>query len=485
MAGLLTYAELATALKLRDKADEFVGVAGEQGWTDGGIILALILLNLGGGNHVEDMSRLGQDPGFAEIMRHLMIVGLTHGQRRRYKRRFHKGGEHPVPSTSAVGRYLEGFADSQTEQKRVPGRAVVPTPSKGLVGLKRLNGKLAEAMARRCSISTATLDQDATLIATEKKDAKFCYKHFRAYQPMNVWWDELRMMLHTEFRDGNVPAAYQNLNVLRDALEMLPASVKQVRFRADTAGYDIALLRFLAEGRSKRFGVIEFAIGVDITKTFRRAARQVKESDWQTLLSSKSNGDEYDTGQQWAEVCFVPNNLATKKDGPAYRFIAIREPLRQLELPGLEQKDLPFPTAEFTGKRYKLFGMVTNRELPGGDLIRWHRQRCGRSEHVHAVLKSDLAGGCLPSGKFGANAAWWSIAVLAHNLDTALRQLVLGKNWLGRRMKAMRFLLINVAALVVWRSRRIFFRFTGGSSALDLIRSTRLHIANLATGPPG
>jgi hypothetical protein len=31
------------------------------------------------------------------------------------------------------------------------------------------------------------------------------------------------------------------------------------------------------------------------------------------------------------------------------------------------------------------------------------------SEQVHLVMKEDLAGGKLPSGKFGVNAAWWQI----------------------------------------------------------------------------
>jgi hypothetical protein len=33
------------------------------------------------------------------------------------------------------------------------------------------------------------------------------------------------------------------------------------------------------------------------------------------------------------------------------------------------------------------------------------------------VLKTDLAGGQLPSAQFGANAAWWALAVMAHNLN--------------------------------------------------------------------
>jgi len=154
--------------------------------------------------------------------------------------------------------------------------------------------------------------------------------------------------------------------------------------------------------------VIELAVGADVTAELKEAVACVPERDWKPLYR-KVEGEQADTGQQWAEVCFVPNGSARKKNGPAYRFLAIREPLAQRDLPGIEQeqKDLPFPTMELGGLRHKLFGVVTNRELPGDELIWWHRQRCGKSEEVHAVMKDDLAGGRMPSHRFGANAAWW------------------------------------------------------------------------------
>ncbi len=77
---------------------------------------------------------------------------------------------------------------------------------------------------------------------------------------------------------------------------------------------------------------------------------------------------------------------------------------------------LSVPVMEMSGRGwYKVTALVTNRALPGDKLIGWYRQRCGKGEEVHGVLKEDLAGGRLPSGLFGANAAWWAIAVLAFN----------------------------------------------------------------------
>ena len=133
--------------------------------------------------------------------------------------------------------------------------------------------------------------------------------------------------------------------------------------------------------------------------------------------------------------------------------------------------------------RYKLFGLVTNRTLPGDDLIRWQRERCGKSEEPHAVMKDDLAGGRLPSGLFGANAAWWAITALAHNLNAMMKSLVLGGDWAARRMKAMRFHLIALPGRVVRHARRLIVRLSAG--ALDLIRDARAAILSLQPAPSG
>jgi hypothetical protein len=41
--------------------------------------------------------------------------------------------------------------------------------------------------------------------------------------------------------------------------------MEKVFVRSDTAGYQKDLQRYCAEGKSERFGVIEFAIGADVT----------------------------------------------------------------------------------------------------------------------------------------------------------------------------------------------------------------------------
>ena len=283
-------------------------------------------------------------------------------------------------------------------------------------GLCKVNADLVGFVQSRSPQREATLDMDACLVETHKQEALHSYKRYRAYQPLTTYWAEADQIVHSEFRDGNVPAGHQQLRVLIEALEHLPAGVESVMLRSDTAGYQQALLRYCAEGRDERFGVIEFAVGVDVTAEFRRAVSEVAEQDWQTLYR-KVGEHRVDTGQQWAEVNFVPKWIGHSKNSPEYRFIATRERLIEQPLPGMgEQMELPFPAMELSNRGwYKVFGVVTNRSIAADELIWWSRQRCGKGEEVHGVLKSDLAGGRLPSGLFGANAAWWAIAVLAFN----------------------------------------------------------------------
>ena len=100
-------------------------------------------------------------------------------------------------------------------------------------------------------------------------------------------------------------------------------------------------------------------------------------------------------------------------------------------------------------------------------------------------MKEDLAGGKLPSGKFGVNAAWWWIMVLALNLNQAMKQLVLGQSWRARRLKAIRFALINLPARVMEQARQLIVRVGKNHPSFDWLVEIRARIANLVSAPSG
>jgi hypothetical protein len=486
--GLPVYLDLAQAAGLGAAIRRHLQVRGEgcQGWSDHQIVMALILLNLAGGDCVADVDRLEADAGLCRVMRRIEHHGLPRRQRREQERRWRKNRDRTFPSASPVFRYLAAFHDPKQEGQRPGGTAFIPAPNEHLRALGRVNRDFVAFVQSRSAQSRATLDMDATLVGSGKQQALWCYESYQAYQPFNVFWAEQELVLHSEFRDGNVPAGHQQLRLLQESLDHLPEGVETVCVRSDTAGYQQELLRYCAEAKSERFGVIEFAIGADVTESFRQAVRDVEQDQWFAVLRTEADGRTQPTGQQWAEVCYVPNWAGHSKKGSDYRFLAIREPLRQqLSLPGHEAPaGEPESIATPSGEGYKIRGIVTNRSGDGNDVIQWYRQRCGKSEEVHAVMKGDLAGGKLPSGDFGENAAWWGIMILALNLNAAMKRLVLPSSWRRKRLKALRFGLIHVAGQVRERARQLEILLSPGQSALALLKQVRERIAQLARGAP-
>jgi len=476
--GLLPYVDLACVLGVLGAIDERVGVCGNQGWMDRQYILALMLLNLAGGECVEDIGLLEADAGLCRIVRQAERWALPRGQRRQLNKRFRKERSRTFPSPTRLYEYLNAFHDPDQDEQRTHGQAFIPAKGPHLEGLEQVNRALMASVQRYAPTKEATLDTDATIQETHKRQALYCYKGYRAYQPLSVRWAETGLMVRSEFRDGNVPAGYDLLRVLKEALEALPEGIERVRVRSDTAGYQHDVLRFMATGDEGQRQVIEFTVSCDVTPQFRQAVTEVPECGWRPVV--RRDGVRH----EWAEVVYVPNKIAYSKRDPTYRYLAIRERLEQGVLEGMEpeagQLPLPFATVVLEGRAYRLSGIVTNRDEGGEELIHWHWGRCGKSEEAHAIMKGDLAGGQLPSGRFGANAAWWGIVVLAYNLHMAMQMLALPAPLTQKRMKALRFALIALPARLVQRGRQLFVRIKGDHPALGWLWQMRRKISALA-----
>jgi hypothetical protein len=501
LAGLPLFMDLAVVSGMIDSMKTHLTLRTDtSGWTDDEVVLSLVLLNLAGGDCVDDIKKLESDRGFRKVMRKIATYGMSKKEKKAYKKRWRTEKKGGVPSPSAIFRYLNEYHDENQEKLRPKQGAFIPKPTENLRGLCLVNRSLIEAAQRRSPQSVATIDMDATLVASHKEETLYCYKGFKAYQPLNSYWYEQGLTVHSEFRDGNVPAGYEQLRVFKETLRQLPEGVEEVFLRSDTAGYQINLLKYCAEGKDERFGEIKFAIGVDVVPAFKQATLEVSDGDWHRLYRSEEekseasdNADNTEAIREWAEVCYVPNSLGSKKDGPTYRFLAIRERIPQLALPGTQasstQLQLPFATITFPDKpcSYKLFGLVTNyteKEKKGDEVIRWNRQRCGKSEGAHTEMKHDLAGGRLPSHRFGANAAWWAIMILALNLSVIMKRQILPRGWARKRMKAIRYALINLPGRVMNGSREFSIRLCENQPSLQLLLNARETIYANAHSPP-
>src|SRR5512140_65519 len=97
-AGLLAYLDLACLLGVMEAVDTHVGISGSQGWLDRQHVLALVLLNLAGGEGMDDIRLLEADAGLCRIVTEAERYRLPRGERRAWERRFRRGRVRTFPS---------------------------------------------------------------------------------------------------------------------------------------------------------------------------------------------------------------------------------------------------------------------------------------------------------------------------------------------------------------------------------------------------
>jgi len=486
--GMMPYFDLIGLLKIPQIVDNFMGTGGEQGWMDRQHVLTGIILNLAGGDCVDDILKLENDKGLCAIMKELECAGLSRIEKKLFDKRFRKGRTHTFSSATAIRNWLCDFHNVEEEGKRLAKTAFIPSPNKKLSALIKVNEQVVKnalslyKSTKLPPLTCGTVDLDATFTETQKSNASYCYKGFKAYQGLTAYWAETGLALLSEFRDGNVPPAYNNLEVVRQSFDLLTSmGINDLWFRSDSAAYQHDILQMLDSGDNNRWSRVKFAVPCKIVKEFREAALKVEESDWEAVKNKKG-----ELMYEWANVAYAPYELALSK--AVYRYIAIRTPKKQGVLPGTDEvafdQDTDNRDIILNNRTYRLSGITTNIEESDGksdaEIIEWNYKRCGKGEEVHAIMKNDLAGGQLPSELFGSNAAWWGIMLLAFNVHAVMRMLVLPGPLKPKRFKALRFMLLQTPARVVEHGRQLYIRLARDNPVAELLKGMRQAIASLS-----
>jgi hypothetical protein len=243
--------------------------------------------------------------------------------------------------------------------------------------------------------------------------------------------------------------------VLEQAVAHVPQGVERRALRADSALDETEVLRW-CEAQE-----IAYAISADMSDQLRAEIIHLPEATWQV------EREEPEEIRAWAEVAYVPSDGDHRKDRPCVRrYLAVRIQKRQGHL-----------VADGSSVRY--VAVVTHRTDDGLTILPWHREKAGTVEHTHHVLKNERAAAALPSGKFGATAAWFRLNVLTYNLLTALKRLTLPGDLRTARPKRLRFLLFNTVGKVVAHARRTLLRLSAALPHALLVR-VRRRITRLA-----
>ena len=374
--------------------------------------------------------------------------------------------EHDLPSPQCTRDFFNTFHAGKPEDLPAilwSGEAsVVYEETPRLQALSAINKTIIDHVQSRAVETDATIDLDAVILECDRAEAERTYEGMKGYQPVVAVWAEQDLILSDEYRDGNVPARSGNLRVTKKSMEQLPSWVSRKYFRADSACYEEEVLQYLEREEDR----VEYAISAVMSPSLRREITQLPETAWMT------EKDEGTALRQWAEVTYVGDagGYASKTDAcPARRYLAIRIIKKQGMLFG-------------DGTDRKHFAIVTNREGNGLEIIQWHRKKAGTIEHVHDVIGNELAGGVIPSNRFGAKAAWFRANTILYNLLSAMRRLALPEEFAKAKPKRLRFKLFNTVGRVVRHAREFVLRLTEDAIQAVYDRTRiRIHTFKLAT----
>ena len=201
----------------------------DRGFTAGQQVESLVLLHAAGGDCMQDIESLRQDSGVTKML------------------------GYAVPSQRCVADFLEAFHDPlKVGQARAQALgqerlSFIPEETDALLGLglAARGVVLAAAGLSGQPQTRATVDQDATIIESHKREAQWTYEGTRGYQPMVAVWAETGLVLADEFRDGNVPALSSPVTCAQAAFAALPGTVTGYYFRGDSACHESGLLNWL------------------------------------------------------------------------------------------------------------------------------------------------------------------------------------------------------------------------------------------------
>ena len=292
----------------------------------------------------------------------------------------------------------------------------------------------ARAWAAGAAPARVIVDFDATPIEvhSEKEHAAGHYKGGFGFNPLIATCG--REILAGVLRPGNAGAnnAEDHLALLDLALEQLPQSALdgEILARSDSAGASHDLADACRECE------IRFSFGYPLTEPVREALIALPEPAWQPAVDQ--DGQPRDGA--WVTDLTGQVNLPDWPNGT--RLICRRErphPGAQLSFTDLD------------GHRFQCF--ITDQTDPDiAALEALHRQHAVVEDRVKTLKATGASH--LPFHSFDANAAWFELALCAHDVIVWTQLLCLGREHRMSEPKRLRYRILHVAGHLTRHARR-------------------------------
>jgi len=354
-AGLLLPATLAEHLGLKDLLDRHVDLGEAPGSAHPGHkAMTLIHSALAGGDCIDDAAGLA-------AAGNEVILG------------------HELRAPSTLGTFLRSFTFGHARQLDEVSRELL---------------RRAWAAGAGSGEAPFVIDIDSTICETyglhKEGGSRFTYTHVRGYHPLLALAAPSGEVLHSRLRGGPSHTGRGAASFLTECFARVrqAGATGPITVRADSGFYTRHVT-----GACERAGAA-YSITVKMRPNLHRVIAAIPEEDWVPI-------PYFLEGAAVAEATFAP--FAGKTKHPKSVRLIVR---RVRPTPGSQ-------LALFCEFSYHAF--ITNREGEMLDLEADHR-RHAECENAIRDLKYGVGLNHLPSGRFGANAAWLALNVMAHNL---------------------------------------------------------------------
>jgi hypothetical protein len=218
--------------------------------------------------------------------------------------------------------------------------------------------------------------------------------------------------------------------------------------RGDSGCYTAKLITALiADG-------VVFSITARQSPALRRVVAAIDENDWTPIAYDTPVLDE-DTGQtvHTAQIAATDYTAFTNPTQNPGRRVTARLIVRRHRVTTVTDQGELFPA-------WRYHAIFTNSKADPITAEARHRGRAGAIEQVFADLNSSALVH-FPSGRFAANAAWLTLAALAHNLQRALGCLA-GGTHAKARTQTLRRRLIAIPARISHSARTLTLHLPQG-----------------------
>jgi hypothetical protein len=376
-AGLVLPATLAQHLGLRELFDTHVDLGDAAGHANvGHKAMTLIHSALAGGDSIDDCDALRAG-----------ATGAVLG--------------HTVSAPSTLGTFLRSFTFGHVRQ--------LDKVAAQLLGR-------AFAVGAGPASSPVTVDVDSSVCETyglkKQGGAKFTYNHVRGYHPLFAVVAGTGDVAHCRQRGGNANSGRGAAGFLTETFNRLRAAgaTGPITLRADSGFYSGAV------ATACRKAGVRYSITVKLNKALHTVIAKIPDDAWAPIPYF------LDGGADVAETTYRP--FGTK--APLVRLVVRRvKPTPGSQLALLVD--------------YAFHAFVTDRDGETIPLDADHRRHAVVEDAIRD-LKYGVGMNHMPSGRFGANAAWLALNVIAHNIARWTSRLGLGESLIATDTLRRRYL---------------------------------------------